>query len=101
MVTGGYAHSRMNQGPESDARRSLGNIPLVILCGSLAAIYAIERNWLDGAIWGCLAVAMLLTHGMDFRRPGAWKTPLRFLGIALATLACVAVFARLAMTVLR
>lgn len=70
---------------ESRARKqwTLGNIPFVILFGSLAVIYATDQNWPDSAIWGSLAVAMLLTHGLDLSRSGAWKRPRHLFGIGL------------------
>ncbi|MCS6846395.1 MAG: hypothetical protein RMN52_01615 [Anaerolineae bacterium] len=91
----------MNDETKSGARWDLGNIPIVILCGSVAAIYASEGDWLDGAAWACMAVAMLLTHGMDLRQPGVWKRPHRLVGIALAVAALAFILVRLAMNVLR
>jgi len=86
----------MSNMPEFNTRRSLGNLPLVILFGSLAVIYASEQSWLDSGLWGCLAVAMLLTHGIDLRQPGAWKAPRHLLGLAMAVVAIVLIMARLA-----
>lgn len=80
---------------------TLGNIPLVILFGSLAVIYATEQNWPDSAIWGCLAVAMLLTHGLDLSRSGAWRKPRYALGGAFAIAAVAIVVVRLMMTLVR
>jgi hypothetical protein len=80
---------------EFNTNRSLGNLPLVILFGSLAVIYVSEQSWLDVAVWGCLAIAMLLTHGIDLRRPGAWRVPRHLLGLAVAVIAIALILARL------
>jgi len=87
----------MSNTPESTSHRSLGNLPLVILFGALAIIYVSEQSWLDGTVWSCLAIAMLLTHGIDLRRPGAWRTPRHLLSLAVAAAAVVLMLARLAL----
>lgn len=96
-------YSLRHMSNESRARKqwTLGNIPFVILFGSLAVIYATEQNWPDSAIWGGLAVAMLLTHGLDLSRPGAWRKPRYVLGGAFALAAVAVVVVRLVMTLVR
>lgn len=96
-----YSLRHMSNEPRARKQWTLGNIPFVILFGSLAVIYATDQNWPDSAIWGSLAVAMLLTHGLDLSRPGAWRKPRFLLGIALTTATFGLIVVRLVTTLVR